>query len=194
MSRDDADTLLSVAQAATLLGVHPNTIRIWTDAGRLTAYRINARGDRRFRRADVERLLVDDRASDEASLGDGRADQARVGELAAFGRIAAGLASSPTTASVARAVVEALRTEAGVRSAAVYLLRGEVTELAAHAGFVTPPPAARPRREVRRAALRNVLAFVGLDGRHGGLQRAPPRPRPARAPARASPPIGDEGA
>ena len=52
MSRDDAPTLLTVAQAATILGVHPNTVRTWTDAGRLTAYRINSRGDRRFRRGD----------------------------------------------------------------------------------------------------------------------------------------------
>ena len=58
MPRGDADALLSVAQAATLLGVHPNTIRLWTAAGRLTAYRINARGDRRFRRVDVEHLLT----------------------------------------------------------------------------------------------------------------------------------------
>ena len=27
------EPLISVAQAAALLGVHPNTIRIWTDAG-----------------------------------------------------------------------------------------------------------------------------------------------------------------
>ncbi|MGH2418382.1 MAG: helix-turn-helix domain-containing protein, partial [Candidatus Limnocylindria bacterium] len=60
MPRDAPDTLLSVAQAATFLGVHPNTIRSWTDGGRLPAYRINARGDRRFRRDDVERLLVED--------------------------------------------------------------------------------------------------------------------------------------
>jgi len=51
------DPLISVAQAASLLGVHPNTIRSWTEAGRLPAFRINARGDRRFRRGDVERLL-----------------------------------------------------------------------------------------------------------------------------------------
>ncbi|MDP9243611.1 MAG: helix-turn-helix domain-containing protein, partial [Chloroflexota bacterium] len=48
-----------MAQAAARLGVHPNTIRSWAEAGRLTAYRINARGDRRFRPADLERLLVE---------------------------------------------------------------------------------------------------------------------------------------
>src|SRR5919108_4997518 len=67
VSRDDAQSLLTVAQAATLLGVHPNTIRTWTDAGRLTAYRINARGDRRFRRGDVERLLAEGAASEETA-------------------------------------------------------------------------------------------------------------------------------
>ena len=70
MSRDDAPTLLTVAQAATILGVHPNTIRTWTDAGRLTAYRINSRGDRRFRRGDVERLLVEDRPARPRRMGE----------------------------------------------------------------------------------------------------------------------------
>ena len=121
MSRDDAATLLTVAQAATILGVHPNTIRTWTDAGRLTAYRINSRGDRRFRRGDVERLLVEDRPADDGLLPSADAPQERSGELAVFGRIAAGLASSPTTASVARAVVEALRTELDVDRAAIYV-------------------------------------------------------------------------
>ena len=172
LSRDDADTLLSVAQAATLLGVHPNTIRIWTDAGRLTAYRINARGDRRFRRADVARLLVEDRTSQDGAHTSGEAaDPMRAGELAAFGRIAAGLASSPTTGSVARAVVEALRTEAGVRSAAVYLLRGDLTELAAHAGFVTTPPAARApiEADVGRDGDELILSLATRRGRIGLL-------------------------
>jgi diguanylate cyclase (GGDEF)-like protein/excisionase family DNA binding protein len=142
--RDDPDSLLSVAQAATLLGVHPNTIRIWTDAGRLTAYRINARGDRRYRRADVGRLLVEDGTTGlGAEPGQPEVDM-RPGELAVFGRIAAGLATSPTTASVARAVVEALRSEIDVHAAAVYVERSEGLELSAHAGFATPPPAERP--------------------------------------------------
>ena len=142
MTRNDAPALLTVAQAATLLGVHPNTLRSWTDAGRLTAYRINSRGDRRFRRGDVERLLVEDRAIDEPSTPTDRARE-RSGELAVFGRIAAGLASSPTTASVARAVVEAMRTELGVERAAVYVGDAEPFELAAHAGFEGRPSPTR---------------------------------------------------
>ena len=139
MAPDKRETLLSVAQAATLLGVHPNTIRSWTDAGRLAAFRINARGDRRFRRADVERILVEDAPASAAdSAVTGRAE--REAELAIFERVAAGLAATPSPASVARALVEALRTEIHVERVAVYVLVDEVFELVAHAGFATPPP------------------------------------------------------
>ena len=142
MPRDDPDALLTVAQAASLLGVHPNTIRTWTDGGRLAAYRINARGDRRFRRADVERILVEDApaADHHARSNDHRQRDA---ELAFFERVAGGLTASPTPGTVARALVEALRTELHVGRAAVYLLAGDQLELVAHAGFDAPPPFVR---------------------------------------------------
>jgi len=41
-----------------VLGVHPNTVRAWSDAGRLRYYRINERGDRRYRPADLQRFLA----------------------------------------------------------------------------------------------------------------------------------------
>ena len=53
-----ADATLSVTKAARLLGVHPNTIRAWSDAGRLRYYRINPRGDRRYRLGDLQRFLA----------------------------------------------------------------------------------------------------------------------------------------
>jgi diguanylate cyclase (GGDEF)-like protein len=37
--------------------VHPNTVRAWSEAGRLRFYRINERGDRRYRLNDLERFL-----------------------------------------------------------------------------------------------------------------------------------------
>ncbi len=51
------DATLSVTRAAQVLGVHPNTIRSWSDAGRLRYYRINPRGDRRYRMGDLQRFL-----------------------------------------------------------------------------------------------------------------------------------------
>ncbi|MBA3235348.1 MAG: GAF domain-containing protein, partial [Chloroflexi bacterium] len=53
-----SDATLSVTKAARLLGVHPNTIRAWSDAGRLRYYRINTRGDRRYRSSDLQRFLT----------------------------------------------------------------------------------------------------------------------------------------
>ena len=52
------DATLTVTKAAKLLGVHPNTIRAWSDAGRLRYYRINPRGDRRYRVGDLQRFLA----------------------------------------------------------------------------------------------------------------------------------------
>ncbi len=52
------DATLTVTRAALVLGVHPNTIRAWSDAGRLRYYRINPRGDRRYRLSDLNRFLA----------------------------------------------------------------------------------------------------------------------------------------
>ncbi len=53
-----AATTLSVTKAARLLGVHANTIRAWSDQGRLRYHRINERGDRRYRLGDLQRFLA----------------------------------------------------------------------------------------------------------------------------------------
>ena len=52
------DATLTVTRAAEVLGVHANTIRAWSDAGRLRYYRINPRGDRRYRMGDLQRFLA----------------------------------------------------------------------------------------------------------------------------------------
>ncbi len=140
MAQATSESLLSVAQAAALLGVHANTIRSWTDAGRLTAYRINARGDRRFRHDDVMRLLVEDGGPNDAAASD--RGQSR-SDLKIFGRIATGLATTPTAASVARTLVEAFRTEMSASRVAVYVAADDRLHLAAHGGFASPPPATR---------------------------------------------------
>ncbi len=62
-----ADATLSVTKAARLLGVHPNTVRAWSDAGRLRYYRINPRGDRRYRLGDLHRFLA---AAEHPSAGE----------------------------------------------------------------------------------------------------------------------------
>jgi len=59
MSDDERmDKMLTPKEVADLLHVHPNTLKRWTDEGRIAAYRINQRGDRRYRLQDIERFLA----------------------------------------------------------------------------------------------------------------------------------------
>jgi len=49
--------LLSMKEAARLLHVHTNTLRRWSNRGALKPYRIGPRGDRRFKRTDIDEFL-----------------------------------------------------------------------------------------------------------------------------------------
>ncbi len=57
LEKNQMDDMLTIREVAKLLHVHPNTLRRWSDDGRLKAYRITSRGDRRFRQQDVINLL-----------------------------------------------------------------------------------------------------------------------------------------
>ena len=49
--------LLTISEVASMLHVHPNTLRQWTNQGIIKTYRISQRGDRRFAREDVISFL-----------------------------------------------------------------------------------------------------------------------------------------
>ena len=49
--------IIATAEVAQLLHIHTNTARRWSDKGVVKSYRIGPRGDRRFIRKDVIRLL-----------------------------------------------------------------------------------------------------------------------------------------
>jgi excisionase family DNA binding protein len=56
--RNHTNILLTTAQAAEQLNVHVNTVRRWSNQGILETYRIGSRGDRRFRRRDIDNFLL----------------------------------------------------------------------------------------------------------------------------------------
>ncbi len=136
----DPQALISVAQAAAQLGVHPNTIRSWTDAGRLPAFRINARGDRRFRRSDVEMLLAEGSQPGELAAATTVEPPHRDAEMAVLARLAQG-AGGPSAVAVCRVTIDALRTQFGYEQVAIYLASRGTMRLETHAGYrVAPPP------------------------------------------------------
>jgi len=52
------DAMLTISDVARLLNIHVNTVRRLSNQGTLKSYRIGSRADRRFRREDVDALLV----------------------------------------------------------------------------------------------------------------------------------------
>ena len=52
------EPMLSIKDVATLLPVHVNTVRRWSDKGLIKSFQINQRGDRRFRKGDVALFLA----------------------------------------------------------------------------------------------------------------------------------------
>ena len=142
------DATLSVTKAARLLGVHPNTVRAWSDAGRLRYYRINPRGDRRYRLGDLQRFLAAAESAPEAGPWAGQPvagsayprrgldrdgspvppdgerirRRADLGTLAALTRIAGDLGPLD---DVLREAALVIRQRGAFRSVAIYELRGE---------------------------------------------------------------------
>ena len=57
----DIRHLLTIGQAAARLHIHPNTLRRWTKTGKISAWRICSRGDRRIDEKVIKKLL--DRAA-----------------------------------------------------------------------------------------------------------------------------------
>ena len=56
-NRKSIASLLTTSDVARLLNIHINTVRRWSNEGRLRAYRLGSRGDRRFQREDIASFL-----------------------------------------------------------------------------------------------------------------------------------------
>ena len=59
LSDNKMDDMLTLREVAGLLRVHPNTLRRWSNEGRIRAHRISPRGDRRFKREEIARFLAE---------------------------------------------------------------------------------------------------------------------------------------
>ena len=56
--RNNDSAMLTISDVSHLLNVHVNTVRRWSNQGLLKSYRIGSRGDRRFKKNDIEKFLI----------------------------------------------------------------------------------------------------------------------------------------
>ena len=58
MSLEELPEILTLRQACEVLNCHPNTLRKWADEGRLPVIRFGSRGDRRFAKVEIMKLMT----------------------------------------------------------------------------------------------------------------------------------------
>ena len=61
-------SLLTTSDVARLLNIHINTVRRWSNEGKLRAYRIGSRGDRRFQQGDIAVFLAEKSQAEEQGI------------------------------------------------------------------------------------------------------------------------------
>ena len=175
MSQADGISWLRLGDTAALLGVSLNTLRRWSDAGKIVSYR-SPGGHRRFKRSDVEKLL----AGQATAVTDSHVSAPSVtGELTASD--AATLRSA--LGIIARVSAEGL----GVSSCLIALIEGTaLTAVAEHTQVATPrsmvlgdsiplddaPVAARVVRDARRVVVPDLANTTALSDPEAGLYRA----------------------
>ncbi len=62
-SNQPQSLLLSIGQVAKIFGIHQDTLRNWEKRGILTPLRVGARRDRRYKQADIEKIVDKDLGS-----------------------------------------------------------------------------------------------------------------------------------
>lgn len=58
MTTKKGEEIITLSEACKLLSCHPNTLRQWDNKGYLKAIRFGARGDRRYHRKDIEKMIT----------------------------------------------------------------------------------------------------------------------------------------
>lgn len=57
MKKQSVAELITLSEASQILKVHPNTLRKWDRKGILKAVRFGERGDRRYKKEDLEKMI-----------------------------------------------------------------------------------------------------------------------------------------
>ena len=58
MTIKKGEEILTLSEACKILGCHPNTLRQWDNKGYLKAIRFGSRGDRRYHKKDIDKMIA----------------------------------------------------------------------------------------------------------------------------------------
>jgi excisionase family DNA binding protein len=58
---NDGESMMTTRDVARLLKVHVNTVRRWGNLGMFKTYRVGPRGDRRFKKEDINTFVNGDK-------------------------------------------------------------------------------------------------------------------------------------
>ena len=175
MNKADGISWLRLGDTAELLGVSLNTLRRWSDAGKITSYR-SPGGHRRFKRSDVESLLAD-----QATPG----TESDLSAPSVTGKVTL---SDVATLRSALGIIARVSTEGlGVSSCLVALIEGAtLTAVAEYTQVATPrlvvlgdslpleeaALAARVVRDERRVVVPDLANTTALSDHEAALYRA----------------------
>ena len=54
----NTEEIITLRDASELLSCHPNTLRKWDNSGFLRAIRFGKRGDRRYYKSDIKKIIL----------------------------------------------------------------------------------------------------------------------------------------
>ena len=57
MDKNELPEILTLKQACQVLNCHPNTLRNWDNQDKIKSIRFGSRGDRRFKREEILKLI-----------------------------------------------------------------------------------------------------------------------------------------
>jgi diguanylate cyclase (GGDEF)-like protein len=170
MTNLPASASLPISKAALLLGVHPNTLRAWADAGRVRCLRVNGRGDRRFLVDDLRDFM-----SEAESVPSPEAH--REAQIESIAKLGTRLNHLSTVDEIGAAICLELRQLIDYHNVRVYRVEGEDVVPVAWRGEV----GAYTGEDGAQLRLRVGEGITGWVAEHGIAQYLPDAARDPRA-------------
>jgi len=174
---------LPITKAARLLGVHPNTLRTWSDQGRLPCLRVTSRGDRRFLVEDLHAFMLGAQGTPELDRPVAEAD--REAQIDSIAKLGTRLNHLNSVDDIGAAICLELRQLIDYHNVRVYRVYGEDMVPVAWRGEIGEYTG----EDVGQLRLRVGEGITGWVAEHGVAEYLPDAAADPLAPEKVSPAV-----